>query len=105
MFNTTNQFNHNSIKNSIKINAVSGTLVKNYKESFILRFHANSPMADALLDVEPHTNIKTDIGYKSVPVVILQVMLTGDDCMIAEVMYKSDFDAIFEQPAEIEVDE
>lgn len=105
MFNTTNQFNHNSINNSIKINAVSGTLVKNYKESFILRFHINSPMADALLDVEPHTTVRTDIGRKDVPVVVLQVMLTGDDCLIAEVMYKSDFDAMFEQLVETEVEE
>lgn len=94
MFNT-NQFN-----NSIQINAVSGTLVKNYKESFVLRFHNKSPMADYLFDQEPF--LKT-YNNARIPVVVLQVMLAGDNYMIAEVMYKSDFDAMFEKPTETEV--
>ena len=95
MFNT-NQFN-----NSIKINAISGTLVKNYKESFIVRFHNNSSMADDLLDVNP--SIKKNNQW--IPVVVLQVMIASDNHMIAEVMYKSDFDRMFDQPIETEVSE
>ena len=79
---------------SIKINAVSGTIVKNYKESFILRFHMKSPIADKLLDVSPELKVQNHYTYK--PVVVLQVMLCGEQELLAEVMWKSDFDELFE---------
>lgn len=91
-------FNTNQFKNSIKINAVSGTLVKNYKKSFIVIFHRGSQMANDLLDVDP--SIKKN--NLQIPVVVLQVMLAGDNYMMAEVMYKKDFDNMFEQHSEME---
>lgn len=84
---------------SIKINAVSGTIVKNYKESFILRFHMKSPIGDRLLDTSPALRNPDDIkSYK--PVVVLQVMLCGEQELLAEVMWKSDFDELFELKGE-----
>lgn len=94
-------FNRYSVDNSqsIKINAVSGTIVKNYKESFILRFHMKSPLADKLLDVSPELKVpNTRSTYK--PVVVLQVMLCGEQELLAEVMWKSDFDELFELKGE-----
>lgn len=90
-------FNRYSIDNSqsIKINAVSGTIVKNYKESFILRFHMKSPLADKLLDASPELKVP-DSNYKYKPAVVLQVMLCGEQELLAEVMWKSDFDDLFE---------
>lgn len=89
-------FNRYSVDNSqsIKINAVSGTIVKNYKESFILRFHMKSLLAEKLLDASPELRVPNHNTYK--PVVVLQVMLCGEQELLAEVMWKSDFDEMFE---------
>lgn len=82
---------YSSSNNSIKINAVSGTLTKNYKDSFIVRFYMNSKMAEQILSCSPY--ICTNRLEK--PVVVLQVMLCADNELIAELMWKSDFDKMF----------
>lgn len=92
MFNTYNA------PQTVHINAVSGTIVKNYEDSFILRFHMKSTMAEKLLDKEPALNHHG----KNKPVVVLQVMLCGEQELLAEVMWKDDFDKIFEPKAESE---
>ena len=107
-------FNSYSVDNSqsIQINAVSGTIVKNYKDSFILRFHMKSPTAEALLDKEPklvreiikHGEYPRDWEEKVIePVVVLQLMLCGEQELLAEVMWKEDFDKMFEPQTESEV--
>ena len=88
MFDTNNIVNNVSTK--IKINAVGGTLVKNYTKSFFVRFHMNSDYARQLLCEHPH--ISDYNRYSQTPVVVLQVMLCGDKELMAEVMYKDDFD-------------
>lgn len=98
-------FNSYSVNNSqsIQINAVSGTIVKNYKDSFILRFHMKSSMAEQVLDMKPTLNCKNKYGNTDkAPVVVLQVMLCGDQEFLAEVMWKEDFDKMFEPQAETE---
>ena len=85
-------FNSFNIPQTVNINAVSGTIVKNYKDSFILRFHMKSAMADLLLDKNP----KLQKYSKPVSVVVLQVMLCGDQEFLAEVMWKEDFDKMYE---------
>lgn len=77
---------------TVNINAVSGTIVKNYKDSFILRFHMKSAMAETLLDIKPRLQKYRE--YE--PVVVLQVMLCGDQEFLAEVMWKEDFDKMYE---------
>lgn len=89
-------FNNYNIPQTVNINTVSGTIVKNYKDSFILRFHIKSTLADQLFDKKP--KIKEgdyrDAEYK--PVVVLQVMLCGEQELLAEVMWKEDFDKMYE---------
>lgn len=92
-------FNNYNIDNSqsIKINAVSGTIVKNYKDSFILRFHMKSTMAEKILDKEPQLSKSDEYrNNRNYPVVVLQVMLCGNEELLAEVMWKEDFDKMFE---------
>jgi hypothetical protein len=85
-------FNSFNIPQTVNINAVSGTIVKNYKDSFILRFHMKSTMAENLLDKKPRLQ-----KYKEYePVVVLQVMLCGEQEFLAEVMWKEDFDKMYE---------
>lgn len=88
-----------SVPQTIHINAVNGTIVKNYKCSFILRFHMRSEMAERLLSKEPW--LMHNREHK--PAVVLQVMLCGEKELLAEVMWKDDFDKIFEPKAESEV--
>lgn len=100
-------FNSYSVDNSqsIKINAVSGTIVKNYKDSFMLRFHMESEIANILLNKNPQLvrRIENRGEYPRnweekviQPVVVLQVMLCGEQELLAEVMWKEDFDKMFE---------
>lgn len=91
-------FNSYSVDNSqqLNINAVSGTLVKNYRDSFILRFHMKSSMADLILDRHPKLKEDDYRDAKYKPVVVLQVMLCGEQELLAEVMWKEDFDKLYE---------
>lgn len=77
---------------NIKVNAVSGTLVKTFRKSFFKRFHMKSSMADYVFDEE-----KPSLGNRSEEIVILQIMLCGDNEFLAELIYKEDYDEMFEK--------
>lgn len=96
MFNSYNVSN----PQTVSINAVSGTIVKNYKDSFILRFHMKSEMADLLLAKSPKLKMGDYRNAEYTPVVVLQVMLCGEQQFLAEVMWKEDFDKMYEQKVE-----
>ncbi len=78
--------------NSIHINAVSGTIVKNYDDSFFVRFHLKSPYADGVLNSTPK--------HCGKPAVVLQMMVCGDMEVIAEIIYKEDLKKAFEKEQE-----
>lgn len=85
---------------SVSINAISGTIVKNHRESFILDYHLDSPIGKKLMVSDPKLSIRTNKfsynnGYEDIPVVILQTMVCGDLRVISEIMWKEDFDKIF----------
>ena len=87
---------------TVNINAVSGTIVKNYKESFILRFHMKSEMANTILDKNPRLKERDFYDSKYKQIVVLQVMLCGEQELMAEVMWKEDFDKMYEWKVESE---
>lgn len=91
-------FNSHNVSNpqTVNINAVSGTIVKNYKDSFILRFHMKSEMANTIFDREPRLKERNFRDSKYKQIVVLQVMLCGEQELLAEVMWKEDFDKMFE---------
>lgn len=91
---------------SIKINAVTGNILKNYQKSFFKRFKLDSILSNQLFDEEcPHlVKYSTDYydnSYRSYqkeekrPVVIIQMMMCGDIDVIAEIMWQDDFDELF----------
>ena len=90
-------FNSYNNPQKVEINAVSGTLVKNYKDSVILKFHSNSKMAEKLFDLNPKVRVNS---YTDLPVVVLQVMLSNNNELIAEVIRKEDFDRMYEMQTE-----
>ncbi len=76
----------------ININAVSGSIAKNYIGSFFKRFNLKSSLAEGLFDTgQPY--IMT-LGRPK-PVVVIQIMICGDMEAMAEIMWKDDFDRVF----------
>jgi len=110
MFDTTdvNVRTNNNINQSLNINAVSGTIVKSYVKSFIVRFNMRSKMAKDILDKNPKMVKYTEYYenrydpahrieepvYK--PIVVLQIMLCGNDEFLAEIMWEDDFNKMME---------
>ena len=99
--------------NKLNINAISGTLVKTYKDSFIVRFEKGSPMEHFYLDdIRPRKIIKKctytetdvteeyevyrDMYYILQDIVVLQVMLMSDNNYLVEAIDKDKFDKMFE---------
>jgi hypothetical protein len=80
--------------NNIKVNAVSGTILKNFKESFFLKFKSGDSLSYELLSREPKL-LKYSSSSNKYPVVVIQLMIIGENSFIAEVMWKEDFDSMF----------
>ena len=109
---TTNTFKpsyHQS--NSLSINAVSGMLVKNHSKSFIVQCQFGSEIAKNLFNkTNPQWSIYKGYHYEKDKcdyrksnrvddyeyhyVVILQILLCGDNRVMCEVVYKEDWEAI-----------
>lgn len=110
MFNTYSRISYNNPQ-TVNINAVGGTIIKNYKNSFMLRFHMKSEMVEILFSKEPQL-LKETIHHGEYPhtweekikkpIVVLQAMLCGEQELLAEVMWKEDFDKMFEPQVEKE---
>ncbi len=80
-----------SISNSakIKINSVSGTLVKNCSKSFFYKCSIDGADAFRLFLPEKQT---VEIDHRRVEVVVLQAMVIADGVLLSEVVRKEDFD-------------
>lgn len=83
MFNTTN----NTYRVDIKP-ACSGMLQKSSSKSFFVRFDVSSDREHQVMSCDPM--------YGSQYVVVLQVMLFGDEHYICELMWRDDYDKSFE---------
>ena len=107
MFNT-----YNAGDTNLKINACSGGIYKTYKESWFINFSLNSTLANKILRKEgcyyrPGYGYSTDKynlvescnkGLEKVKEVeILQMIICGDKEVIAEVIFKEDFEKYFER--------
>ena len=98
--------------NNIDINSVSGTLVKNYRNSFFYqckegskeygylfdpenpRIYVTSKMKNAIEDKEWRGRDYYTVYYKQV--VVLQSMILANGILLNEVIWKDDFDNMFE---------
>lgn len=80
MFNTYSQ--------NIEVNAVSGTLIKNYAKSFFRQFSMHGVTANNIFGSCPKLDGKN--------IVVIQCMVVPNDYYLAEIMWKSDFNKIFE---------
>ncbi|MDD4566089.1 MAG: hypothetical protein PHE79_11525 [Eubacteriales bacterium] len=78
MFNTFTGGNTNTNTN-VKINAVSGLILKNHTKSYFRRFHLQSAVANSLF--VPDGSI-----------IVLQMLICGDMEVIAELVKREDFE-------------
>lgn len=110
MLDSYSRNNYNNPQ-TVNINAVGGTIIKNYKDSFMLAFKINSYMGEELLCKNPTLTKKIKRYNNSwkeeekEPVVVLQAMLCGEQELLAEVMWKEDFDKMFEPQIEKEMED
>lgn len=98
--------------NSLKINAVSGTLTKTYKDSYFIRFQKGSPMEHFYFREdkpsritkkrETYQNIKREdeerydsYFYTLKEIVVLQVMLMSEDNYLVEAIDKENYEKMF----------
>lgn len=110
MFNTSyyHAGNH-TCTNNIKINAVTGAILKNHPKSWFERFHLNGDRAKALFQEGGHHATQTkwqkcdycrDGGYYSdeldpdKDITILQMVICGDMEVMAELVYTKDYNAV-----------
>lgn len=69
---------------NLNVNAVSGALTKTFRNSYFVRYHMYSKLAEVYLDGKnPHY-------------VVVQTMLCGDKEFLSEVIDKKDYDEMFE---------
>ena len=98
-------FNNYSVSpsQSIAVNAVAGTLIKTYKDSFFVYYHVSCNDQPGIFDnKDPHILRKGVFRdeYTKHSVVVLQTMLCGDKEILAEVILKEDFDKLFKEVEE-----
>ena len=103
MFNNYNLDSYHKTVVSTHVNAVTGNITKTYKDSFFKRFHLTSKLADKLFaNNSEHRKIKVperfhDEKYSDPEreVVVVQMVICGDMEVIAELIYKEDYEKIF----------
>lgn len=79
---------------SIKINAVTGAILKNHPQSWFERFHLNSQRAKNLFEEGGHKAFLYGRERKSEKdIVILQMVICGDMEVMAELVYRKDYEA------------
>lgn len=76
-----------------KINAVSGTLTKTYKDSYFVRFQKGSQMEREYLN-DKHCYRWSSYDKKT-DIVVLQVMLMSEENYIVEAIDKENYEKIF----------
>ena len=86
MFNSTSQ--------NVRINAVTGAILKNHPKSWFERFHLKSERAHQLLTEGGHkaTNWGGRDRLPEKDITILQMVICGDMEVMAELVYTKDYE-------------
>lgn len=89
MFNT---YHAGNTTQNIKINAVTGAILKNHPKSWFERFHLTSPRAKELFQEGGHKFGKYSDKAEKIGITILQMVLCGDMDVMAELVYTKDYE-------------
>ena len=102
MFDTYHAGNH---INNIKINAVTGAILKNHPKSWFERFHLKSQLAKELLKEGGCTFSPYHDKADKVGITVLQMVICGDMEVMAELVYTKDYEQSFENIGSSETQE
>lgn len=90
MFDTSNYYAGNT---NVKINAVTGAILKNHPKSWFERFNLKSKRAERLLDEGgdqgPYVDFRHDASRA---ITVLQMVICGDMEVMAECVYTKDYE-------------
>ncbi|MBQ8570318.1 MAG: hypothetical protein IJ444_02270 [Kiritimatiellae bacterium] len=109
MFDTS-YYHAGNHTNNIKINAVTGAILKNHPKSWFERFNLKSDRAKALLtegghkafdrkyeDTPLYSNHWRNVENPDKDITVLQMVICGDMEVMAELVYTKDYEAQDEQ--------
>ena len=93
MLNKTT-FNLGQVTNTVQLNApCSGIMQRSNPSSKFIRFHKNSEVARWVFSGYPRlVEFRSDPNYK--PIIVLQIMVFGDNEMLVEYVYKEDMEKV-----------
>jgi hypothetical protein len=93
MFNT---YHAGNCTNNIKINAVTGAILKNHPKSWFERFHLQSTRAEKLLCEGGHkyTHYYSGAREPDKDITVLQMVICGDMEVMAELIYTKDYEGV-----------
>lgn len=89
MFNNYHAGNHT---NNIKINAVTGAILKNHPKSWFERFNLKSKRAESLFQEGGHKFLSYGDNVDKIGITILQMVICGDMEVMAELVYTKDYE-------------
>ena len=96
-----------SYTSNVKVNAVTGAILKNHPKSWFERFNLNSDRANKLLTEGGHKGVDKEYRENSIPnrpgyyvdtdnpdkdITILQMVICGDMEVMAELVYTKDYE-------------
>ena len=108
MFNTS-YYHAGNHTNNIKINAVTGAILKNHPKSWFEQFNLNSERAKRLLTEGGHRGTKKeyrdngrhfdsyDVANPDKNITVLQMVICGDMEVMAELVYTKDYEIVIEK--------
>ena len=94
MFNT---YHGGNVSNTVKINAVSGAILKNHPKSWFERFDLRSERAEELFNEGGHKFWAYSDKKDKIGITVLQMVICGDMEVMAELVYTSDYNEVIDK--------
>ena len=109
MFDTYHAGNYKAGDQTVKINAVTGAILKNHPKSWFERFNLNSDRAKSLLkeggykgakrvQSEYFSDVFNVVDNPDNAITVLQMVVCGDMEVLAECVYTKDYEPTIEKP-------
>ena len=99
-----NSYSYSNNNQSVKINAVTGAILKNHSKSWFENFHLDSKRANELLCEGGNKAQKTETEFEGMichsrkvdnpekDIIVLQMIICGEMEVIAECVYRKDYE-------------
>lgn len=112
MFDTYHAGNYKAGDQTVKINAVTGAILKNHPKSWFERFNLNSNRAKSLLreggykgekrvQSEYFSDVFSVVDNPDNAITVLQMVVCGDMEVLAECVYTKDYEPTVEKSNDI----